>query len=59
MCPIIAIVIKLGIGITNTVGFEKSVRKLFKCLPGGKVELIFIECPALQNKYLCSPKDLH
>lgn len=42
MCPVIAIVIKLGIVITNTEGFQKSIRKLLKCLSGGKVELIFI-----------------
>lgn len=42
MCPVIATVIKLGIVVTNTKGFEKSIRKPFKCLSGGKVELIFI-----------------
>lgn len=41
--PCYCIVIKVGIVITNTEGFEKSIRKLFKCLSGGKVVLIFAE----------------
>lgn len=31
MCPIIATVIKLDIVVINTEGFEKSIRKPFKC----------------------------
>lgn len=42
MCPIIATVIKLDIVVTNTEGFEKSIRKPFKCFFGWKGEVIFI-----------------
>lgn len=50
MCPIIATVIKLSIVDTNTKGFKKLIGKPFKCLSGGKVELIFY------NVLLCKIK---